>query len=298
MSHDHTHAERGAANQRSLSTALALTATYLVAEVIGGLLAGSLALLSDAAHMLTDVMALVIALVAIRAGRQPADARRTFGYYRFEILAAAINAAVLFVVAFYILYEAWQRLQTPQEIRSITMLVVAAIGLAVNLISMRLLQSGSKQSLNVKGAYLEVWSDMLGSVAVIAGAVVIRFTGWWQVDPILAGLIGLWVLPRSWKLLSESVNVLLEGVPEGLELADIETRLRSLPGVQDVHDLHVWAITTGRNSLTAHLVIEDGYGEQDVMQRAREMLEGAFGINHTTVQIELAPCPPGEMGCR
>ncbi len=300
MGSGHSHTHGGAGNERALRIALTLTATYLIAEVVGGFVTGSLALLSDAAHMLTDVAALGIALVAIRFSKRPADKKRTFGYYRFEILAAAVNAAVLFLVAFYILWEAWKRFQEPPEIQSGWMLGVAALGFMVNLLSMRVLQAGSSQSLNMKGAYLEVWSDLLGSVAVIAGALVIQFTGWWQVDPIFAVLIGLWVLPRTWTLLSESVNILLEGVPEGIELEQIDASLRALPGVQDVHDLHVWAITSGKHSLTAHLVLDEAgvQSEQEVLQAAREVLEREFDMTHTTVQVETwGICAPEDADC-
>lgn len=298
MDAGHSHDHAAGANERGLLIALALTGTYLVAEVVGGYLTGSLALLSDAAHMLTDVAALAIALVAIRIGRRPADRKRTFGYYRFEILAAAVNASVLFLVAFYILYEAYRRFQEPPNVETGWMLAIAAVGLMVNLISMRVLRAGSQESLNMKGAYLEVWSDMLGSVAVITGALVIQLTGWWQVDPILAVLIGLWVLPRTWSLLSQSVNILLEGVPEGIELQQIQAALENVPGVRAVHDLHVWAITSGKNSLTAHVVVHPGVeDEQQVLRTAQQMLEQDFGINHTTIQVESIACAPDEEQC-
>lgn len=289
--HDHGKG----ANERALRRALVLTGAYLVAEVIGGILTNSLALLSDAAHMLTDVAALAIALIAIRIGRRPADRKRTFGYYRFEILAAAGNAALLFAVGLYILLEAWQRFREPQTIQTLPMLLVACGGLLVNAVSIWGLRSGEKGSLNVRGAYLEVWSDLLGSIAVIAGALTIRWTGWWQVDPILAVLIGLWVLPRTWTLLSASVNILLEGVPEGINLDEIELALKSISGVREVHDLHVWAITSGRVSLTAHLVIDlTDQSADDVLRLARANLKERFHIEHTTMQIEIEPCPPGE----
>ncbi|MFN4175569.1 cation diffusion facilitator family transporter [Phenylobacterium sp.] len=194
--HDHTRN----ANARQLTIALALTGTFLVAEVIGGLVFGSLALLSDAAHMFTDSAALAIALAAINIGQRPADERRTFGYRRFEILAAAFNAVLLFGVAIYVLVEGIQRIVRPEPVQATGMLVVAGLGLAVNLIAMRVLASGKERSLNVKGAYLEVWADMLGSLGVLAGALVIRFTGWTWVDPVVAIAIGLWVLPRTWVL--------------------------------------------------------------------------------------------------
>jgi cobalt-zinc-cadmium efflux system protein len=248
--------------------------------------------------MLTDVAALLIALVAIRIARRPADRRRTFGYYRFEILAAAVNAAVLFLVAFYILYEAYRRFREPPEIQSGGMLAVAVVGLIVNMLSVRVLRAGSEESLNVKGAYLEVWSDMLGSIAVIAAALVIRFTGWWPADPILALLIGLWVLPRSWTLLSQSVNILLEGVPEGLELQEIHDALAALPGVRQVHDLHVWALTSGRNNLTAHLMVDPTVRDpEEVRQAMAELLEKRFHITHSTVQVEVEGCESSDMDC-
>ena len=218
MSTEHSHAIPKTSNERALLIALVLTTTFLIVEVAGGIITGSLALISDAAHMLTDVAALAIALAAIRIAKRPADVRRTFGYYRFEILAAAFNTILLFIVAFYILYEAYQRLNSPPEIHSIGMLVIASIGLVINLLSMHLLSMGRDKNLNMKSAYLEVWSDMLGSLGVIIGALIIQFFGWAWVDSIIAILIGLWVLPRTWILLKESINILLEGVPEGIDL--------------------------------------------------------------------------------
>lgn len=282
--HDHSHA---VSNESVLKRALLLSGSFLIAEVIGGLLTNSLALLSDAAHMLTDVASLIIALIAIRIARKPADARRTFGYYRFEILSAIVNAVLLLLAGAYILYEAIERFRNPPEVASTAMLVIAVLGLFVNMISMRLLQSGAQSSLNMKGAYLEVWSDMLGSVGVIAAALVIRFTGWWQADPLIAVLIGLWVLPRTWTLLSDSINVLLEGVPEGLDLAAIESALASTPGVLEVHDLHVWSISSDKPSLTAHLCVTDANATQAALQSARDTIREKFGIAHCTIQVEL-----------
>ena len=298
MGEGHSHIPTGELNERNLKIALALTSTYLLAEIIGAFVTGSLALLSDAAHMLTDVAALAIALVAIQIAKRPADTNRTYGYYRFEILAAALNASVLFLVALYILYEAYQRFQDPREVESMGMLVVAGVGLIVNFISLRLLQSGSEGNLNMKGAYLEAWSDMLGSVGVIIAALLIRFTGWGWVDPLVAVGIGLWVLPRTWLLLKQSVNILLEGVPEGIELAQIEEALKSIPGVTGVHDLHVWAITSGKVSLTAHLLIDASKQEGDqVIKQAIKYLEEQFHITHSTIQIELENCQIGDASC-
>lgn len=288
MSEAHDHSK--GTNERAMWIALALTGGFMLVEVIGGLLTGSLALLSDAAHMLTDTTALVIALLAIRIARRAADSRRTFGYARFEILAAAFNAAMLFVVAFYILYEAYARFSEPQRIESSAMLGIAVVGLIVNFISMRLLMGGKDDSLNVKGAYLEVWSDLLGSLGVIAGALVIRFTGWLWVDTLIAVAIALWVLPRTWKLLSASVNVLLEGVPDHVNLMDVDRALRSTPGVQDAHDLHIWAITSGKTSLSAHLLLNAGTDAEMVRMAVSAKLREQFGIRHSTLQCELTPC--------
>ncbi|WP_296201001.1 cation diffusion facilitator family transporter [uncultured Hyphomicrobium sp.] len=288
--HDHG---TGNANASALTKALALTGTFLVAEVIGGILTGSLALLSDAAHMMTDTAGLAIALAAVRIGARPADNRRTFGYKRFEILAAAFNALLLFGVAAYILYEGIKRFVEPSEIQSLPMLVIAALGLVVNLIAMRILDAGRTSSLNVKGAYLEVWSDMLGSVGVIAAALIIWFTGWTWVDPLVAIAIGFWVLPRTWVLFKETTNILLEGVPEGIDLDKLSARLASVPGVASIHDLHVWALTSGMPSLSAHLVLKDGFDPETTREAATEAMHEGFDIDHTTFQIEFTDCRLG-----
>lgn len=291
MGSDHSHAVSAGSNERPLWIALVLTTGFLIAEVVGGILTNSLALISDAAHMFTDAAALAIALTAIRIGKRPADSARTFGYYRFEILAAAFNAILLFLVALYILFEAYQRLKNPPEVQSIGMLVIASIGLVVNLISMRLLSAGKDASLNVKGAYLEVWSDMLGSVGVIVAAIVIKLTAWGWVDSVVAVAIGLWVLPRTWILLKQSLNVLLEGVPEGIGLAEVKTAILGVPGVATVHDLHVWAISSGKPSLTVHVVTGDAPPQwPGVLQSVRQLLAERFDIHHTTVQLEQTPC--------
>ncbi|WP_017760309.1 cation diffusion facilitator family transporter [Pseudacidovorax intermedius] len=293
MSSGHSHSHAPAAIQpgkeRPLWIALILTSTFLVAEVVGGVVTGSLALISDAAHMFTDAAALAIALAAIRVGKRPADAKRTFGYHRFEIIAAAFNALLLFGVAIYILFEAYQRIKSPPAIESTGMLVIATLGLVINLISMKLLAAGKDESLNVKGAYLEVWSDMLGSIGVIVGAIVIRFTGWTWVDSAIAVLIGLWVLPRTWILLRDSVNILLEGVPADLDIAAIRRALVGVPGVSSVHELHVWAMTSGKASLSVHLVSPKG--DADKLTRAcAHLLEEKFALHHTTIQVEKVPC--------
>lgn len=287
MSAGHTHSRVGGTNEKRLWIVLLLTGVFLVVEVIGGLLTNSLALLSDAAHMFTDVMALVIAIVAIRLGKRPSDRKRTFGYYRFEILAAALNAAVLFLVAFYILYEAYQRFISPPEVQALTMLGIAVAGLVVNFIGMRLLRDGSESSLNMKGAYLEVWSDMLGSAGVVLAALLIQLTGWAKVDAIVAAAIGVWVLPRSWGLIKDSLNILLQGVPEGVDLDAVESALREFRGVKEVHALHVWAITTGQHVMSAHLVVSpESFSDSAFLAQITEVLEHRFGLTHTTIQLE------------
>ena len=286
--HDHSHG--ASANSRMLAIALALTTTFLVAEVAGAFVFNSLALLSDAAHMLTDVVALAIALAAIRIGQRPADDTRTFGYRRFEILAAAFNALLLFAVAGYVLWESIGRFFVPEPVGSTGMLVVAALGLVVNLISMRLLAAGKDKSLNVKGAYLEVWADMLGSIGVIAGAAIIMLTGWLWVDPVVAVGIGLWVLPRTWILLKDTTHVLLEGVPGRLSIVEIRTAITATPGVAGVHDLHVWSLTSDDSSLSVHIALAEEADPEVVRTLVGRMLRERFEIEHATIQTEQEPC--------
>lgn len=287
-SHDHT----AGANARSLAIALALTGAFLFAELIGAWLFNSLALLSDAAHMFTDAAALGIALAAIRIGQRPADKKRTYGYRRFEILAAAFNALLLFAIAAYVLYEGIRRFLDPQPVGSIGMLVVAGFGLVVNLIAMRVLAGGRDESLNVKGAYLEVWADMLGSLGVIAAAAIIWATGWTWVDALVAIAIGLWVLPRTWILLRDTSNILLQGVPRGVDLDEVRAAIATVPGVASVHDLHLWSIAGHDASLTAHIVIDLTENEQDLRIRVADRLIEEFGIDHMTLQVE-----SGEASC-
>ena len=286
MGAGHAHGKVVAGHEKVLWIALALTTTFVIVEIIGAFFTGSLALLSDAAHMFTDAAALAISLAAIQIGKRIADRKRTFGYYRFEILAAAFNALLLFAVAIYILYEAYQRLRTPAEIQSMGMLIIAVAGLAINLISMRLLRAGSEESLNMKGAYLEVWSDMLGSIGVIAAALIIRSTGWTWVDSLVGAAIGLWVLPRTWILLKQSINILLQGVPQEINLSVIESTLRGIDDVKDIHNLHVWSLTSGKNVLSVHIVADlSRRTHQEILAEVDRIAHG-FEITHTTIQIE------------
>lgn len=288
MAHDHAQSKDGAAgsNSKMLAIALALTTTFLIAELIGSYVFNSLALLSDAAHMFTDSAALAIALAAVKIGERPADNARTFGYRRFEILAAAFNALLLFAVAGYVLWEGIDRLLKPAEVESTGMLVVAAAGLVINIIAMRLLSGGKGRGLNMKGAYLEVWADMLGSIGVIGGALLIMLTGWQWVDPALAIGIGLWVLPRTWTLLKETTQILLEGVPQGIILADVRTEIANTPGVAGVHDLHAWSLTSDDHSLSAHVELAKGSDAETVRAALSKMLDERYAIEHVTIQIE------------
>jgi len=280
--------------EKPLWWALGLTSAFLVAEVVGGLVTNSLALLSDAAHMMTDVIALGVSLFAVRLSRRAADAMRTYGYARMEALGALINGALLFVVAGYILWEAAGRFRHPPEVATMGVLVIASIGLAVNLVSMRLLKAGSGSSLNIRGAYLEVWSDMLGSIGVIVGALVIFATEWTLVDPIVATLIGLWVLPRTWTLVREASSLLMQGVPLGVDMAALRTGLKSQPAVRDVHDLHVWGLGSRQTVLSAHVVLRDPTADPDAVRVGLEaLLESGFDIHHSTLQIERVPCREG-----
>ena len=287
---EHSHNHAAGANSKMLGIALALTSTFLVAEVVGAFVFNSLALLSDAAHMFTDAAALAIALAAIRIGQRPADDSRTFGYRRFEILAAVFNALLLFAVAGYVLWEGIARFFTPAEVQSTGMLVVAALGLLVNLIAMRLLSAGKDKSLNMKGAYLEVWADMLGSLGVIAGALIIMFTSWQWIDPLIAIAIGLWVLPRTWTLLRDTTRILLEGVPPHIKLADIRAALADIPGVAGMHDLHVWSLSSDDINASVHLELTVDADPERVRIEAATGLQEWFKIKHTTIQTERLGC--------
>lgn len=293
--HDEGHGSAGhnhgaGASTKRLALALGLTTAFLIAELVGAYLFKSLALLSDAAHMFTDSAALAIALAAVKIGERAADKQRTYGYRRFEILAAAFNAVLLFVVAGYVLYEGVSRFFNPQPVESVGMLIVASIGLLVNLIAMRILSGGKDASMNIKGAYLEVWADMLGSLGVIGAAIAIWLTGKTWIDPIVAIAIGLWVLPRTWSLLRNTTHILLQGVPRNLDLDTVRAAMSGIGDVTGVHDLHVWSVAGDDASLTAHIGIGEGANPQVVRVAVAEMLEAQFGIHHSTIQTETQPC--------
>jgi cobalt-zinc-cadmium efflux system protein len=290
--HGHTQSTAAAAHRGRLVIVLLLTTGVLVIEVIGAAMSGSLALLADAGHMATDAAGIALALFAVWMAGKPASAQRTFGYQRAEILAAALNAVALLALSAYILYEAVRRFTDPEPVGGTVMLVAALAGLVANAIGLWLLRRGQAESLNLRGAYLEVLGDLLGSVAVIVAAIVIALTGWTTVDPIVSVVIALLIVPRTWSLLREAVNILLEAVPKGVDLQEVRRHLLEAPGVIDVHDLHAWTITSGVPVMSAHVVMEDqalasgAFGQ--VLDRLHECLTGHFDVEHSTLQLEPA----------
>jgi cobalt-zinc-cadmium efflux system protein len=286
--HDHGHGHH--ASRRRLSLVLALTSAFLLIEVAAGIVTGSLALLADAGHMLTDVAGLVLALLAMKLAERPPSPRRTFGYHRAEILAALINAVLLLGVAGYILREAWERFRDPHPVPSGTVLVVAAAGLLVNVAGALLLRKESRSSLNLRGAYNEVVADALSSIGVIVGAAVMGVTGFYRLDTLVAVAIALFVLPRSWALLRETLHVLLEGTPREVDLAALRSAMEGVPGVKTVHDLHVWTLTSGVHALSAHAILQEGATHGQVLGDLRTRVTAGFPITHVTVQLEERCC--------
>jgi cation diffusion facilitator family transporter len=290
--HGHTPATAAGAHRSRLVVVLGLTLAVLAAEVVGAVLSGSLALLADAGHMATDAAGLALALAAVSLAQRPARGRRTFGWQRVEILAAVANGLLLLLVAVYVLVEAVRRIGQPPEIGSGLMLVVASVGLVVNLGSLAVLHRGRDDSLNVRGAYLEVLADALGSVAVIVAAVVIATTGWTPADIVASVVIGCLVVPRAWHLLREALDVLLEAAPRGVDLDEVRNHILGVDGVLDVHDLHAWTITSGLPVLSAHVVVTDealaaGHGGR-VLDALCVCLGEHFDLEHCTFQIEAA----------
>ncbi|HEY7069330.1 MAG TPA: cation diffusion facilitator family transporter [Acidimicrobiales bacterium] len=292
--HGHSHLRAGARHKGRLWGALAILGSVTVVEVIAGFATNSLALLSDAGHMLTDVGGLGMALAAISvADRSRLDRQRTFGLYRLEILAALANALLLFGVATYVLVEALRRWGDAPEILAGPMLVVAVIGLLANLAAFALLRAGAGESLNVEGAYLEVLADLFGSAAVIVAAAVIGLTGWTWVDPLVGVGIGLFILPRTWRLAAQALRILVQAAPPGLDLPALEAELRGVGGVVDVHDLHVWTLTSDMDVASVHLMVCDGTDSHAVLDQARQILRENHGIGHATLQVE----PDTHEGC-
>lgn len=290
MGHDHSHATAAAGHRSRLAVVLGITSLVFVAQLVGALLSGSLALIADAAHMLTDATGVAIALLATTLALRPPTSQRTYGLQRAEILAALANSVLITVLAGWVLWEAWQRWADPPDVATGLMIAVASGGAVANAISLLLLRQGARESLNMKGAYLEVLGDLLGSCAVILAGVVIAVTGWLRADVVASFVIGLLILPRAWALLREVVDVLLEATPAGVDLDDVRRHLEEVEGVVDVHDLHAWTISSGVPVLTAHVTVDDacidaGRGGP-VLDRLQSCVAEDFGIEHSTFQLE------------
>jgi cobalt-zinc-cadmium efflux system protein len=283
--HGHRHG-RASASRRRLGIVTLLTAIYMIAEAIGGWWTGSLALFADAGHMLADVAALTLALMAVWFGARPATSGKTFGYYRLEILAAFINGVALVLIALFIFYEAYLRWFAPTSVRSVAMTIVATGGLAVNLFCARLLHGDRRDDLNVRGAWLHIISDALGSVGAILAGVIITVSGWSGADPLISVFIGLLIVWSSWHLIREATNVLLEGTPAHINLAAVEDAILETDGVSDVHDLHIWTITSGREALSAHVIHADSISQAKLLRELRTKLHDHFGVDHLTLQME------------
>ena len=282
--HEHSHRE---SSRKHLLIALAITLAFFFVELVGGFVSNSLALLADAGHMLNDTLALVFAIVASWIASRPHDVKKTFGYYRAEILAAFLNGIFLWAIVVLIFYDAVQRLLSPVAVASSEMLIIAVIGLAANGASAYVLSRSKSESLNVRGAFLHVISDTLGSVGVIAAGLIIMFTNWYQADPLFSMLVGVLIFVGAFNLVRESVNVLLEGVPHGIDVAEVEKRILGQKGVKGVHDLHVWCITPSRIcALSCHIVAEEHVDRKKLTSDLITMLDKDFGIDHTTIQIE------------
>lgn len=290
--HGHGHGHGGDARQRSrrrLALTLVLLVGYMGAEVVGGLLSGSLALLADAGHMLSDAAALALALFALWIAQRPATPQRTFGYYRMEVLAALVNGAALAAVAVLVLIEAWHRWGAPQPVAGGLMASVAAGGLAVNLAALWILHAGKDEGLNVRGAWLHVVGDTLGSVGAVLGGLAVWAKGWTWADPLVSAVISLLVIYSAWALLRDVVEVLMEGTPRHIDLEQVRSTLAATPGVVGVHDLHVWTISSGMEALSGHVVVPPGHPDrpcEDLLRELRDAVAARFGIEHVTLQIE------------
>ena len=282
----HAHDQSSVDNERRLTLVLALTGAYMVAEIVAGLLTGSLALLADSGHLLGDLLGLAMAVAAIRFARRPATSGKTYGFYRSEILAALVNSLALLLVAVWIAYEAWQRLASqPHRIDAAPMLVVACGGLVVTLIGVKLLHTNAQDNFNVRGAFLEVLGDLFGSVGTIAAAAVILLTGFTPADALISALIGLLIVPRAWALLRGVIDVLLDAVPRGIDTAAVEEAICHTRGVASVHDLHIWTISSGFVAMSAH-VRSNGRSSEDVLHDVQSLLRERFKIEHVTLQVE------------
>jgi len=291
--HDNHHAHR-IEDRRRLIAVLALTTTLLVVEAVGGWLTNSLALLSDAAHMLTDVAALALGLFAIWFAMRPPTPKNTYGFYRAEILAALANSVTLIIIAAVIFYEAYRRFLDPPEVNSLPMLIVAAVGLAANVAGVVILSRGHLENLNVRGVLLHVIGDALASLGVIGAGVVMLTTGWYYADPIISALIGCLILYSAWRLVAASVAVLLQGTPAGVDLDAVTAKMREVEGVENVCDVHIWTLTSGVHIMSGHVVIGDWSDAQRVLIEVRRLLQEHFGIDHCTIEVDTAETASAE----
>jgi len=302
MTHDHPHDDEHddgqsharKANERNLRrvmVALVLTGTFMVVEVIGGIISGSLALLADAGHMLTDTMALALAAMAFHVSKRPPDGKLTFGYQRFQILAAFVNGLSLLAIVGWILFEAINRFISPNEILGETMLAVAAAGWVVNLISFAVLHSGDQENLNIRGAAIHVAGDLLGSVAAIVAALVIIYTGWTLIDPILSVAVAALILKSAWSLVKRSAHILLEGAPEWLNVQMMQDRIvAGVPGVCEIHHVHIWGLTPQELMLTMHMSVTEAASQAQVIREAKQFLKDEYGIGHATIEVDVDGC--------
>ncbi|OLE51328.1 MAG: hypothetical protein AUG51_22760 [Acidobacteria bacterium 13_1_20CM_3_53_8] len=285
--HEHTHGHgRATRSRHSLTVVLVLTALYMVAEAVGGWYTRSLALMADAGHMLADVAALTLALMAVWFSARPATSRKTFGYYRLEILAALINGVALVVISLYIFYQAYERWSHPPEVDSNVMVIIAFGGLLVNVVCAWMLHGDHRDDLNVRGAWLHIIGDALGSVGAITAGALMTLYGWYTADPLFSVIICLLIIWSSWNLIRESTNVLLEGTPAHINLAAVEDAILETDGVRDVHDLHIWTITSGREALSAHVIHIETISQPDLLRELRAKLHNRFGVDHLTIQME------------
>lgn len=285
--HDHSHAPKVTlSNESRVFWVMTLTGGFMFVEALGGVLSGSLALLADAGHMLTDTAALSLSWFAFRIARKPADPKRSFGYHRFQILAAFANGLTLFAIAAWIFIEALERLNNPVEVLGLPMVAIAAVGLFINILGFWILSRGEKENLNIKGAALHVMGDLLGSVAAIVAAVVIILTDWTPIDPILSVFVAVLILRSAWAIIKQSSHILLEGTPEGMDSARIGVALGEISGIKDIHHVHAWSLTNEKPVVTLHAVLEDTANQNDILTKMNDILKRRFGIEHATIQIE------------
>jgi cobalt-zinc-cadmium efflux system protein len=293
---EHAHAEQRAKSKTKMLMVLVIICTYMLVEVVGAILTHSLALLADAGHLVTDVGALSLGLIALWFAAKPANSEKTYGYYRSEILAGFLNALALAGISIFIVTEAYQRLKAPPEVQSVPVFLIGLLGIAVNYIALNLLGDDHHQTINARAAYLEILSDFLVSIGVMVAGAIIYFTHWYAADPIVSALIALFILPRTWLLLKECTNILMEGTPQHVDLLSLRKAMLSVPGVAEVHDIHVWTITSGLDAMSGHVRIQSNASSEQVLEAVTKVCND-FKLDHTTIQVEQDICKNGPVGC-